>query len=213
MQKRRFCMLFCVIFLAFSATIAVAIPPSYIGPYQLELGDGLVLHMTDDFSAGWDSDSYKPSGLYRNGELVYSIESFIPQDNLLHISDDGMHILAFWRNYRDHWMLASELGMDGSIGAIEVYYMGNVIDRFEVAGLWFHPSGSRWHRAGDNTLHIITTGVLYRRELVIRLSNYAISSEQGHFNVRLIVPAILIPIAVIILALFLVKTLKIFRRE
>jgi len=213
MQKGRFCVLFCVIFLTFSSTIAFAVPPTYFGPYQVELEDGLVLHMTDDFSAKQDSNNYKPSGLYRNGELVYSIESFIPQDNLLHISDNGMHMIAFWRNYRDHWMLASELGMDGSISAIEIYYMGSVIDRFEVAGLWFYPSGSRWHRVGDDTLHIITTGALYRRELVISLSNYAVSSEQGHFNVRLIVLAIIIPIAIITLALLVVKKLKTSRRK
>lgn len=209
-QKRRFCVLFCVIFLVFSATIAFAIPPTYHGPYQVELEDGLVLHMTDNFS---ENDGDKPSGLYRNEELVYSIESFIPQDNLLHISDNGMHMMVFWRNYRDHWMLASELGRDGSIGTIVVYYMGNVIDRFEVAGLWFSPSGSRWHRVGDDTLHIITTGVLHRRELVMNLSNYAVSSERGHFNVRLIAPAIIIPIAIITVAVLVVKKLKTSRKK
>lgn len=79
--------------MALSATTAFAIPPTFFGPYQIELEDGLTLHMTDDFSAEWESDSYKPSGLYRNEELVYAIGSFIPQEYLMHVSANGMHMI------------------------------------------------------------------------------------------------------------------------
>ena len=110
-------------------------------------------------------------------------------------------------------MLSHELEMDGSIGEIGIYYMGSVIDRFEVAGLWFYPSGSMWHRLGDDTLHIITTGVWHRKELVVDLSSYSVLSERRHFNVRLILSVIIIPIAIGILVLLVVKQLKASRRK
>ena len=184
MKKRLFGLLLCALFLLFSTTTTFAIPPIAVGPYQIELEGGLVLQMTDDRSAS--RHGHKPSGLYRNGELVYAMGTFIPKDYLLHVSDDGMFIFAFWPNYRDHWMLAHELCPEGIIGRVEVYYMGNLVDTYKIAGLWFYPSGSRWPGSEDLVLNIMTAGVLHRRELAIDLSDNSIISEQEHFNTELI---------------------------
>ena len=184
MKKRMLCLLFCVLFLTNGAITTFAIPPTFIGPYEIELEDGLLLYMSSIWGSPFPDEDVKVSGLYRDGQLIYEITTFIPQDDLVFVSPDGMHLVAFWHNWHDHWMLADHLDEDGNIGTVEIYYMGNLIYAYEVAGLRFEPSNSRWHRTNDSRLHIVTTGVLHRMEIVINLSDFSILSEQDHFDIE-----------------------------
>jgi len=78
----------CVIFLILPVTYARAEPPPPPWPWYRDLGDGMVFYMTPPH---YEAEGYPTSGLYINGELIYTVQGFTSGG--LFFSDDGMSFL------------------------------------------------------------------------------------------------------------------------
>jgi len=61
-------------------------------PIQIDLGDGLVFHMTPR-GWGYEEQGYLNSGLYQNDELIYTFDGYEYWDEL-YFSDDAMSFLV-----------------------------------------------------------------------------------------------------------------------
>ena len=74
-------------------SLALSAEPPPAEPWQHELSDGLMFYMTPP---DYEAIGYKPSGLYSNGTLVYSVDGYAR--NNIYFSRDGMSFLYIaWR--------------------------------------------------------------------------------------------------------------------
>jgi hypothetical protein len=78
-----------ILLLLMSATTSVAEPPPPPTPWYNSLGDGLIFYMTP---TEYEELGYPKSGLYRNGELIYTVESYLYR-SYLYFSSDRMSFL------------------------------------------------------------------------------------------------------------------------
>jgi len=68
-----------------------------LSPWEIDLGDELVFHITP---TEYQELGYLPTGLYRNGELVYLHEHGAYIRGRLFFSDDGLSLLVVPREWR-----------------------------------------------------------------------------------------------------------------
>jgi len=178
MKKRVICVLLVAIFAIFGTQMAFARAGYSIGPYSIELEGGLVLRMGSHMI--YSPENARVPGLYRDGELVYRMTTFFPQRYLIFVSADGMHIVAFWDNWREY---------GNYIGTVEIFYRGEQVHRYNVIDLRFEPSGSGWWQQpyeNDETMRIQLPRAESRAEITFDLATFKIVEPQSHINAPLI---------------------------
>jgi len=146
-------------------------PPLPPEPWEIDLGDGLVFRHTFEGFSGEQGEML--TGLYRDGELVYTVnEPLWPY--MLYFSNDGMSFIEIpWR--------VSYFGGNGRwvtnpVGyAIRFFYRGEVVHYYEVSDLNTNPGSfivsvshiqwdfqrERYHNRDNNTFQITTRNGRY----------------------------------------------------
>ena len=190
MLKKLMISLLCILFLASYTTVAFAVPPVPRTPWQIELEDGLVFHMTPQ-NQGYETAGYKSSGLYQGAELIYAVDFFIHRYQIF-LSDDGLSFLVVRRNYSE---LMSPRGLnslrtpsiDRITGTVSVYYRGIPVDLYNMA------ASPLRHDQDNSTLRITTFD---RRWVTFDLSTISVISERN--IAAIVIGALVIALALII---------------
>ena len=96
MRKRTVIVLLCLLVLMIPTTNAYAFEED-LQPREIDLGDGLIFHITP---TEHEELGYPPTGLYRNGEVVYLLEHSGYIRGRLFFSDDGLSFLVVNNEWR-----------------------------------------------------------------------------------------------------------------
>ena len=154
---------------------ALSIPPPE--PVQIDLGDGLVFHITPTW---YEPKGYPTSGLYRDGVLVYTVDrdSFW---NPLFFSSDGMSFLelptewhgsnqTFIRFYQEgvlsHRHYVRDLLKDRGASLYPVCFVGPAWEQWN----------QRYYDRDHNILRIVTVEDV---EITFDLTSGRITSREG----------------------------------
>lgn len=149
---RVICTLF-LIFLILPAIHSSAEPPPPPTPWELEIEEGLVFYMTP---LDYEELGYPRSGLYREGELIYEVESYFYFGEV-HFSKDGMSFLVVPRPGGCLWVVA--FYKQGE--RVHVFTLDDVLENPErvsettVGYFWEGPQGRNLNR-DRNTLSVTT---------------------------------------------------------
>lgn len=129
-----------VVFGVVATTFAIPPDPPDM-PWQRDLGENYILHMTPNwvFDAtpdyyyydwiDWPSEGFKPSGLYYGDELVYKINSYFGYTTSVFFSDDKMSFFLFYPPYYSVDMLPELHGRRIS-GRVHQFYVGDQVQIF-----------------------------------------------------------------------------------
>ena len=178
------------------AVYAIAPAPPH-RPFSIDLGDGLVFHATHqrDLEHG-----YPITGLYRDGKLVYAVNSPPHHWGELFFSYDGMSFLEV-RSLTTRWHGRPSRVRDIYLGspAVRYYYMGNLTHFYSWSSLvnirnsvvftdivtadWDIPE-LRYHDRSNNTLQIITRD---QRRIIFDLSTGLIEENTRNISAATIV--------------------------
>ena len=202
--KKRLISLLCLLLFVLCPVVAYADePPPPPTPWYRDLGDGLVFHYRPEYDhysphvfawgtpTEFEAQGYPQTGLYRNGELIYTVEVQIWARP--YFSSDGMSFLEV-----DWWVTAT--GNPGSAGyrspvspAVRFFEQGNLIHYYEVFDLVTDPNrvvysvshaqwdyqNERYHDRENNTLRVRTRD---GRNITFDLSTGLILSNKRDFN-------------------------------
>lgn len=170
-----------LLFSFFAVTVRADAPPPPPTPWHRDLGDGLVFHYRpkyEHYSEGhfvwgtpteFEAKGYPETGLYRDGELVYTVEE--PFWGILYFSKDAMTFLEV-----EWWVPASgDPGIaaryrEPTWPAVRFFRYGNLVHSYDVHDLvhnksrlafsvshvqWDYQS-ERYYNRENNTLQITT---------------------------------------------------------
>jgi len=158
-------------------------------PNRIDLGDGLVFHVTPWRAEEFGFTGY-PTGLYRYGELVYIAGGVRGRGQSLYFSDDAMSFLeasSVWYGSESTFVRFFSQGVLVYEYPVR-YFMSDGGESIRndgfLRGSWFDRE-QRYHDRANNTFQIIT---VEGREIVFCLSTGVILPERGVFerNVMLI---------------------------
>jgi len=204
-MKKRLISLLCLLLFVFCPVVAYADePPLPPTPWYMDLGDGLVFHYRPEYEnysphvfvwgtpTEFEAQGYPQTGLYLNGELIYTVE--VPIRRSLYFSSDGMSFLE----------VRSGVSTDGDMGidtqyrfpiepAVRFFEQGNLIHYYEVFDLVADPNSllhsesfaqwdyqnERYHDQDNNTLRVRTRD---GRDIIFDLSTGLILSNKRDFN-------------------------------
>ena len=199
-MKKRLPSLLCILLLVFYATTAYADTPSLPLPWYIDLEDGLVFHYRPNdahyspyifpwgssTSAEFEARGYLQTGLYRNEELIYTVD--VPIREALYFSNDGMSFVE----------INGFVHTGGRRGiytqpAVHFFEYGNLIHYYEVPDLVrnlnsiaYTVSHAQWdyqnerHHDRENNLLLVRTRD--GRNITFDLSTGLILSGQRSFS-------------------------------
>jgi len=173
------------------STVIYASPPPPPHPFYQDIGNGMTFHFTPE---GYADAGYPFSGVYRNGELIYTInDTFYLYGGGQHqvfFSNDGMTFLEVPLILHPHGIFSSyRIWLVNGRPAVRVFYRGNVVNYHRlpdlinspnklhlfVSHVWWDDASSRIHNLENNTLQVTT---LENRIITFDLSTGAIVNIQ-----------------------------------
>ena len=163
-------------------------PPRPPEAWQRDLGDGFVFHYTPN---EFEGQGYLPTGLYQDGELIYTVDVSLWGAGQLFFSNDRMSFMQ-----ADWWvMLRGDYNRwrENPHGwAVRFFYRGEVVRYYEVFDLNTNPGSfivsvshiqwdyqrKRYHDIENNTLQVTTRN---GRNITFDLSTGEIISNEQAF--------------------------------
>jgi len=156
-MKKKCMLLLCAFVIIFSSinVLALTIIPT---PIEIDLGDGLVFWLTLPEGEIFGRPGYPKAGLYRDGELIYSVDANSGWWwGSLHFSDDAMTFFWLPMNGHEGWDIRFyDRGVHIHSYKVISLLEGGDDSLIRIAGpqsLWDH---RHYHNRENNTLQIVT---------------------------------------------------------
>jgi len=142
--RKRCIVLLCAFVMAFSATNIFALTIA-LTPREIDLGDGLVFWLIHPDFGHPESEIYTESGLYRDGELVYSVD----------VSAGWWQVRLFFSDDAMTFFLVSWARGGGSV--IRFYDKGVYVRGHGIQGGLFRRGDALFYRDRANNILQVTT--------------------------------------------------------